>query len=493
MDACACAVVHNSWECLRGFYDMDRFRRLSWACLWSCFLSGIFSIGVAEAATRKSVTLPSSQSVATGNGATSRSGDLLGKEGAALEGEYIPGATLDKSLPVKIIPRIDFSIPTTINAAKNLLKGGVQGMVLSAALQGMLDSVGAVIDDGGKVVKVSTATAQPVSSSDYVWKVSNVTNSFTTPTEACDYFRTTRTSYVSSEARFVSDAQFACWGTTLSGASIHYTDASRYGTTCPIDSVWDSASGSCQTNQGFMELSSSDWDSMGQFANGQPADWLGGLLKDVCSSGPNPPSCFESLKASSALSGPAEVSAPTTTSTQTYTKPDGTTGTKVTTTNTKYAIKYGDNYYDYSKTSIVNVSQDGQPVSSETTTESPDVTEEKPPEDSSPCTTNCDGPAYKDQYDPTTDTKESLLDSYKGRISSIPIIQAVPAFFAVSVSSSCPVWSYNGSLGVLGFSMPLNLTFDFHCRDWFTSYQTYAMAAVALVCAFFAFRVAVLD
>lgn len=471
---------------------MDRFRRLSWACLWSCFLSGLFSIGVAEAATRKSVTLPSSQSVATGSGATSRSGDLLSKEGAVLEGEYIPGVTLDKSLPVKIIPRIDFSIPTTINAAKNLLKGGVQGMVLSAALQGMLDSVGAFIDENGQaVVKQSSVDGIPL----------NQEVSGYSPAYICQHMTASQTMGKINVVDY-NGSQYAVYVGYMNTVPSDYT---LYGNNCTQTANGYAASGgywpvsraklisASDISVGGTPLSDTQWTSMGQFADGQPADWLAGLLKDVCSAGSNQPSCFESLKASSALSGPAEVSAPTTTSTQTYTRPDGTTGTKVTTTNTKYSIKYGDSYYDYSKTSIVNVSQDGQPVSSETTTESPDVTEEKPPEDSSPCTSNCDGPAYKDQYAPTTDTKESLLDSYKGRISSIPIIQAVPAFFAVSVSSSCPVWSYNGSLGVLGFSMPLNLTFDFHCRDWFTSYQTYAMAAVALVCAFFAFRVAVLD
>jgi len=405
----------------------------------------LFSAVGVQAGTKVPVKMPSSKEVATGSGVPARQGDKLYIPGDGRT-EYIQGEALDKSVPVPIIPRIDFSIPTTINAAKNLLKGGVQGMVLSAALQGMLDSVGAVIDDGGKVVKVSTATAQPVSSSDYVWKVPNVTNSFTTPAEACDYFRTTRTSYVSSEARFVSDAQFACWGTNSLGASIHYTDASRYGTTCPIDSVWDSASGSCQTNQGFMELASSDWDSMGQFADGQPADWLAGLLKDVCSSGPNPDSCFESMKASSALSGPATVVGSTSTKSVT-----GPTGTTTFNSQTKYNITYGDNFFNWSSTTTTTkTNPDG---TTETTEETQDSNDEE------------QTPALGDPYKP-------IVDKYSEIEQGVSKEETVPA--AIDYS---PWYSFGGQCSEVTVELPI-------IGFWSTNYCPYIYDYVRPVLAF---------
>ena len=188
----------------------------------------------------------------------------------------------------------------------------------------------------------------------------------------------------------------------------------------------------------------------------------------------------------------------TQTTTSMYTKPDGTTGSRQQTQQVTYNIKYGDTYYDYSKEIKTVNYEDGVKTGESTEFEDPNVTDEQPAEEddqpsASPCAANCDGPAYADLYTPTTDTKESALDSYAARVRNIPIINAASNFFTVSVSASCPIWQANGSVDLLGKSFDYDLKFDYHCQPWFTNYRSFAMAVVLIIAALGAFWVATLD
>ena len=80
------------------------------------------------------------------------------------------------------------------------------------------------------------------------------------------------------------------------------------------------------------------------------------------------------------LSGPSSVNGPKT-STTTTTNPDGTTSTTTKDTQTKYEIKYGDNYIDYTETTTTTTTKDGDKTEETTTTDTDDVTAEIPPEE----------------------------------------------------------------------------------------------------------------
>lgn len=477
---------------------MARICRVLRARLWWGLLLCVLSITVVEAATRKHVSMPSAQSVASNpGGSPSKSGSTLSVPGQAIGGEFIPGVNPNKGATISVQPKIDFSIPTTINAAKSALKGGgFAGALLGAAMQGMLDAVGAFIDESGNVVKPGSSVVEPSGPSDYYWYISNLSGKYSSPASACEAFRTSFTNYTSSRAERSSDTYFKCYGTRLDGVQVKYAESYRQGSSCAAGSSYDSSSGTCVTPSTPVLLSDADWQSMTDFASGQSADWLNDLVNEACSGALSPAACADSLKSGSSLSGPLTVNGPSETSSTTYTKPDGTTGTQTTTTNTKFNITYGPSYYDYSKSTTVTVQEDGQTVSQTTTDESPDVTEEQKSDEedqASPCTAACDGPAYEDKYQPTEDTKESALGDYVSRVSSIPILSAAGNFFNVSVSASCPTWEVGDSMELLGERFDFQLTFDAHCQSWFTSYQPYAAGVFLIVCAFLAFRVGVLD
>lgn len=198
------------------------------------------------------------------------------------------------------------------------------------------------------------------------------------------------------------------------------------------------------------------------------------------------------------VSGPTTVSGPSTTTTGTYTRSDGTTGTTSSTTNTTYNIAYGPDYFDYSTTVTNTTTKDGVTTGTDTTTDSPEVTEETPPEDEeeddapSPCASNCDGPAYTDLYKKTDKTKEHELDSYKSRVQSIPIIAAVSGLFNVSVGGACPIWSYHGAVSIISASLPIDLDFDFHCQPWFVAFGPWIKTVLLVVCTYYAIRIGIL-
>ncbi|PZE11967.1 hypothetical protein DMX10_17935 [Pseudomonas sp. 57B-090624] len=206
---------------------------------------------------------------------------------------------------------------------------------------------------------------------------------------------------------------------------------------------------------------------------------------------------MQSLRDQVTTSGPATVTADKTVSTGTYLKPDGTYGSTRTETTTNYNIKYGPTYFDFTENKAVTIYKDGEKVSDETTGETDDVTEEKPAEedkeDADPCVTGCDGPAYKDLYQPTDKTKEGEIDSYSSRVKNIPLMKAVIGLFDVQVQGAqCPIWETHQQMELLGETMNIDLVFDYHCLPWFIDKKTYVQAIVLIGFMYLAIRIGLL-
>lgn len=458
--------------------------------------------------------MPSAQSVAnsSGSGSPVKSGTSLSIPGAPQQ-EYIPFEVGDRKVPLKVIPTIDFSIPRTINHAKNLLKGGgVAGLIGSAVFVTLLDSIDAVIEDGGTVSKPGKL---PSTTPDVFWCVP------TRPQDCRDsnYYDKRRLTPKGFAAEFAAavgptwsscseelipinatttDVKLSTSNNGCATSSFQTFRLYRHGT-CKSGYNYDSSLLQCVAPSGPVPLEAADFDALGVFANAQNADWLKGLLRDSCSGSPSPNACFESLKDSSVLSGPATVQGPVTTSTTTTVSPTGVASQLVTTSNTTYNIKYGPTYFDYSKTITHEAERDGVKESETVEEETEEVTEEEPveepkEEESSPCEgSHCDGPAYEDLYSPTEETKEDHLDSYSDRISSIPIISAAGSLFDVSISAgSCPTWSYNGTLDLGMSTMPIDLVFDYLCLPWFVDFKPWIQAIVLLGFTVAAIRIGIL-
>jgi hypothetical protein len=491
---------------------MARFRRILRLSVWWCCLLCVLSVAQSVSAnTRKSVTMPSAASVATGGGSASRSGGSLSVPGTPIQ-EYIPrtpGGT--SGTPIKVLPTIDYSIPRTINGVKGVLRSTPVALAGSLAVSAMLEAIDGIIDQAQDVVLVPTIVEIPQEDDKIYWQCQHAGCTPQSSPQAAST-PSLKSQGWDLDARKVEFDGCQVNGTLAicsfkeplpsnSDAYNYYTVyVNRFGNECPTGGTYVPETGQCVSFDGLRPATPGEIDEMGSFANGQNADWLKGLLNDYCAGSIAPQRCFDEMADNSSLSGPSSVPGPSTTSTGTYTRPDGTTGTTGTTNNTNYNITYGNNYYNYTSTTTTTTSKDGVTTETNTSTDagSPAV-EEKPDkqdeeeEQPSPCIgSGCDGPAYADLYEPTDETKEQHIDGYLSRIGSIPIFQAVTGLFDVQVGGSCPVWEVHQAMPILGYNFSINLVFDFLCLPWIVSMGPWIRAVIYAVATGYAIRVALL-
>lgn len=497
--------------------DMDGTGRIYWrAFSFLGLLCALFVITTsANAAVRKGLT-PSAPHKIHGSSTAvySRNGDNLHGENA-IEGEYIPssyGSPKGTKLPVR--SAVDHSIPRIIKAGSNSIRGGLVGVAASIALGAMLDSVGGFIEDNqpkkhgcllnGNPVANSYCQSVPAGSSGvHQYGVCNYYPASETVGKV-KIFTYQRNLYAHQAVPYVSTNGFLASGWAVINNCTN-TSAGYVAVDGRFPVAMRKLISSTDIKTGPVPLESSDYTTMEAFADGQSAAWLRSLLRESCSGSASPNACIDSLSnnAKSYLSGPSQVQGPFSTTTSTQVGPDGIAHQVTKSTSTTYNITYGDNYYDYKTTTTTTTNTDGQNTGTDTTTDGDDVVEEIPPtepDDSSepeitpaPCLGEiCDGPAYQDMYEPTDKKKEDAIDSYASRVASIPIIAAVGGLFDVSASGACPVWSYVGSADILGVQMDIDLTFDYLCQPWFTSYGPWIQAVMLLVGVYAAIRIALL-
>lgn len=128
-----------------------------WLCGLLCVLSVVARV---EAATRVPVKMPSNAVATSAKGVASKGSGVLHVD--VSEGEYIPGYTPDKRVPVKVLKRIDYSIPRTITQAKSLLKANLAQALLSVAISGAVGAVGWVMSDDQTKLQRKTETVDGI-------------------------------------------------------------------------------------------------------------------------------------------------------------------------------------------------------------------------------------------------------------------------------------------------------------------------------------------
>jgi hypothetical protein len=473
--------------------------------VWFCLLLCVLSISAVNASTRVQVSPAATSTNMSPSGvATSKPGLV---HVAVQEGEYLPGSSPNRRIPIKVLKGIDYSIPRTINMAKSLFKANLANMLLTATVGAALAAVDYVMSPDQTQLQRKVTEGETVPVLTYGWKFGSSNwcggQVFSTPSTAqtClvsavaasqpPSWKITPGSIKGTSTSKTVYASFQIGTGSVSADSFNNTITLQGTCVAPARIVNDSCVTGSPT---YAPVTDSEFGlALDSFSKSQSPEWNKFFVNDVCSGGLNPTTCFKSLEEARSLSGPAMVPGFTTTSTGTFIRPDGNSGSLVTTSITNYNVTYGDTYFDYSKSTKIETKKDGLVTDTKVEDDSPlPAEEEKPDEVASPCGSNCTGPAYVDAYKPTTKTKYNELDSFKSRVSSIPIIAAVSGFFSVSVSGTCPVWSYNGTLGVYAVSMPINLVFDFHCQPWFIALGPWVSAIMLLGCTFIAFRVAVL-
>ncbi|WP_146603026.1 hypothetical protein [Pseudomonas sp. 57B-090624] len=426
--------------------------------------------------------MTSNKSVAT------RAGDVL-KVGVH-EGEYIEAHKLNKKVPVKVLKTVDYSIPRTINAGKSLLKSNLGQLLLTGVIMGAVSAVDWVMEEG---VKPGGGTERKL-----VKKVPGTVEGIGLPYKGAGF-----SGMGCSAARQYGPGVYSGGGWVyVVSAGTPYTKAPfTYVGNCDDPYLSQAFASDFPINvspDSTVEVTPEEIDQkFGDYAAAQDAEWLKGLLRESCQGSQSPEACMQSLRDQVTTSGPATVTADKTVSTGTYLKPDGTYGSTRTETTTNYNIKYGPTYFDFTENKAVTIYKDGEKVSDETTGETDDVTEEKPAEedkeDADPCVTGCDGPAYKDLYQPTDKTKEGEIDSYSSRVKNIPLMKAVIGLFDVQVQGAqCPIWETHQQMELLGETMNIDLVFDYHCLPWFIDKKTYVQAIVLIGFMYLAIRIGLL-
>lgn len=422
-------------------------------------------------------------------------------------------ATKIKVKPVATVPKAKI-----ITGLKNALKVNPAQLALSAATSAAVASVGWVMSDDNTKLRKKVSDGTNVPTSQYGWTAASGSwcggQKFASPAAAHSCIAAAaQASYgaaylVSYHHTSILDPNYYELYFSTKYVETGYTNNSgvitqiiKSGTCSPPAVVVNDAciTGSPQ----FADVTPSDIDtSLDPYLSTQTAPWLAGLLKDVCAASTSPARCFAEMEDRSKrkLEGPSTVAGPWFTKTSLFPRPDGTTGTKTETTSTKYDMTYGPEHFDVNPERKTTTTEDGVTTSETTETDKTpaedvaDTPDEDPKkeEQAQPCSANCDGPAYVDLYDKTDKTKERELDSYKSKIQGVPIIAAVSGLFNVSVSAACPVWSYSGTLELVGASMPIDLVFDFQCQPWFTDLRPYVQAIMLIVCGLLAVRIGLL-
>jgi len=400
----------------------------------------VLTVGHAHAATRKYVSMPSDSSVVNSGNGSSRSGDTLHVPGDG-KTEYIPssygGGSKGTKLPVK--PTYDYSIPRTLKGMTTNLRGGVYGAALGIGLQYMLDAVDGVIEDGQVYVR---NRPEPVEGG-YTWATSPPnTGTHLSALDACiavsnlNLGGDLKVGYATIQPFQPTSYKCVLYkndGTVRVSTTTYY--AQRYGSSCPQGSTYDLSVGGCTASTGYRPATDADYDLMEAAASVKDSEWLKDRLREHCEGGLNPQACYESLRDSTSLSGPSSVTEPGPTTTTV-----GPTGTTTTTNNTKVDITYGDNYYDYRKTSTtVKTNPDG---TTETTTETQPETEHPQEEEQQEINfTDSEFPPVEPFYvQKYPDGLQGVWQDAQSRFDDSQFMSFLNSFIP-QFSGSCPSWS----------------------------------------------------
>lgn len=200
------------------------------------------------------------------------------------------------------------------------------------------------------------------------------------------------------------------------------------------------------------DLAESDYGALDTYMSGRPAsEWLE-YQKFVCEQDADPAACYKATSTLS-FSGPATATGPSWSSTKTYLKPDGSTGTQVTNTSTQYNFTYGPTYFDTGSTTTTTTTQDGQLVSTETSEDTstpqelPPDTEPEPEEQYSFEDTDLPEvePFYEQKY---PDGFQGVWTSAQADFENSEFVSFMNSFVP-NFSGTCPAWSMNFAIGAL--------------------------------------------
>lgn len=360
---------------------------------------------------------------------------------------------------IKVKPQVVVPKSNILSTLKSGLKINPGQLALTATVGTALSAVGWLIDEGSQS-PTSGQLVKPLPSSLNIWTRNPGATSVSTPQAGCSIGVTdpsTRRAYTLADPNV-----YFCQRKVVTNAStgaFYWTDVPNVNvtrtTSCPAGYTIQ-PDGSCVLTQpSFSQVTDSDFDNLDPWVSSQSAEWLGGLIKDVCNGSPNPGSCFSQMadRSKGMISGPPTAQGPTTSKTTSTTNPDGSVSTRTETTSTNYNFHYSNNYFDVNTEKKTTTTQDGQPVSetiendNTPVEEAPDPTEQ--PEEPEPEYTFQDSPFpevepfYEQKY---PDGLQGVWDQAKSDIDNSNFLSFLRSFVP-SFSGSCPSFGMSFAIG----------------------------------------------
>ncbi|MDH1008312.1 virulence factor TspB C-terminal domain-related protein [Pseudomonas nicosulfuronedens] len=342
-------------------------------CITASFCLVLLVSGSADAATRKYVAMPDNSAVLSSSNTAYLSGNNLWKQGDTMT-SYVD--RLGRKTPVGgIVPKKAFSLPSIGNKFKGLAKRNLAGIAMSAAISTALAGVGWVMEEGTVVKKIEKPI--PFDSNYTYWELNfNATSKGASPAEACAN---------------AGMSAYVVKGTT--SCDLYYPNANAFWGNyplkkidkgCPAGSYYSTLTESC-AKAATAPLTDADLDLFDPWLNKQSAAWIADFLRSMCAGSIGtlkPAQCFAELEvAAKQLEGPAKVDGGTKTKNSTYTRPDGTMGTRTEAEQTTFELAYGPDYFDYTTKQTTTTTEDGVKTGESTETDGEEVTQEEPKED----------------------------------------------------------------------------------------------------------------
>ena len=326
---------------------------------------------VSAAGIKKTVTMPPASSILGGGTSSVRNGSTINVRGP-LVGEHIPAGSSGASVPIRLTPNLDVSVPAVLSTVKSVLKGGLKGglsgVVATAALQSLLDTIGGVIDNSG-TVNVPSIYVPPSESGSYQWQSrlnGTLWGTGSSPQGACDM---TAAQFGNGTTLTATKQPNGTWECKLPDGRGEWK-VGRSGDHCPSGSTYDQANNQCQTTA-MVPANDTNLGGLDNYLPSADPDFIRRVASESCENSLDPAKCIQSFTNPPYLSGPTSVEGPSTTTTST--SPSGTT---TTTTTTNWTISYGPDYFVYTPTTTTTTTHPDGSTSTSTSTSTGSQTSE---------------------------------------------------------------------------------------------------------------------
>lgn len=371
---------------------------------------------------------------------------------------YSPAA----ATKIKVKPQVVVPKSNILSALKSGLKLNPGQIATTLTVGAAVSAVGLLIDSAGNVSKIDDTPASFIPTGSQIhWPHEGV--KYPSAISACQglasKFAASTSGAVINSATIFSHRPFVDVTCAIDYSQGSYQEVFKptiasVGTTCPAGLSLSSNSLSC-VNPQPVPADDTDLNKLDPWVSQQSAEWLSGLIKDVCNGSTNPGACYSQMvdRSKGLISGPATAQGPATSKTTSTTNPDGSVSTRTETTSTKYDFQYSNNYFDVNTEKKTITTQDGQPVSetiendNTPVEEAPDPTEQ--PEEPEPEYTFDDTPFpdvepfYEQKY---PDGLQGVWDQAKADIDNSNFLSFLRSFVP-SFSGSCPSFGMSFAIG----------------------------------------------